>query len=574
VIGFVTNAGFLEANTADGLRQCLYEEFSSIYVFHLRGNARTSGELRRKEKDNVFGSGSRAPIAISLLVKNPYAAHKGQIHFHDIGDYLTREEKLTTISELGSIGRITQQNAWRMINPDEHGDWLSQRRDDFSEFMVLGNKKTEDAKIFDSFSLGLGTNRDAWCYNYSRANVEMNIGNMIAHYNQELQRFNQTHKGLDKKFRDTLVNEFINTDPRKISWTRSLKQDLAKNRTLTFDVNSMVLSMYRPYSKQWVYFNREVNEYLFQMPRIFPNAQAENLVICVSGVGARSGFSTLISNALPCLDNIEKGQCFPLYLYDIEDHDDEGKATPSRPTGAPQQSGLFSEHIGDLFEAAEAASPSPSFSKTSNRRHAITDAGLAHFQSAYPNESIAKEDVFYYVYGLLHSRDYREKYADNLSKELPRIPCVSTAADFWAFTKAGRALANLHLNYESVEPYAATVQGDTGLSPEQYRVEKMRYGKKGKDKDLSIIHYNALITVSGIPLDAYEYVVNGKPAINWVMERQAVKTDKDSGITNDANDWAIETMGQPRYPLDLLLRVITVSLETTKIVQGLPVLDV
>lgn len=203
-------------------------------------------------------------------------------------------------------------------------------------------------------------------------------------------------------------------------------------------------------------------------------------------------------------------QCFPLYLYDIEDHDDEeGKATSSRPTGAPQQAGLFSEHVEDLFEAAEATSPSPppSFSKTSKRRHAITDAGLAHFQSAYPNESITKEDVFYYVYGLLHSRDYREKYADNLSKELPRIPCVSTAADFWAFTKAGRALANLHLNYESVEPYAATVQGDTGLSPEQYRVEKMRYGKKGKDKDLSVIHYNALISVSGIPLDAYEYVV-------------------------------------------------------------------
>jgi predicted helicase len=270
-------------------------------------------------------------------------------------------------------------------------------------------------------------------------------------------------------------------------------------------------------------------------------------------------------------------QCFPLYLYDIEDQDDEeGKATSSRPTGAPQQAGLFSEHVEDLFEAAEATSPSPppSFSKTSKRRHAITDAGLVHFQSAYPNESITKEDVFYYVYGLLHSQNYREKYADNLSKELPRIPCVSTAADFWAFTKAGRALAHLHINYESVEPYAATLQGDTGLSPEQYRVEKMRYGKKGKDKDLSVIHYNALISVSGIPLDAYEYVVNGKPAIDWVMERQAEKTDKDSGITNDPNDWAIETMGQPRYPLDLLLRVITVSLETTKIVQNLPVLDV
>lgn len=208
------------------------------------------------------------------------------------------------------------------------------------------------------------------------------------------------------------------------------------------------------------------------------------------------------------------------------------------------------------------------------RRDALTDAGLAHFRAAYPGEAISKEDVFYYVYGLLHSPDYRERYADNLTKELPRIPCVKQAADFWAFSRAGRKLAALHLNYETVTPYAAKVEGDTGkLSATDYRVEKMRYGKKGQDKDLTTIHYNTRITVSGIPLEAYDYVVNGKSAIDWVMERQCVKTDKDSGITNDANDWAVETMGNPRYPLELLLRVITVSLETMKIVRGLPPLN-
>jgi predicted helicase len=183
--------------------------------------------------------------------------------------------------------------------------------------------------------------------------------------------------------------------------------------------------------------------------------------------------------------------------------------------------------------------------------------------------------VFYYVYGLLHSPDYRERYADNLSKELPRIPCVKTPADFWAFSQAGRQLADLHLNYETVAPYPATVTDDTGnLTPAQYRVDKMKFGKQGKEKDRSTVHYNALITVSGIPLEAYDYVVNGKSAIDWVMERQCFKTDKDSGIVNDANAWAVETMGNPRYPLELLLRVVTVSVETVKIVNGLPKLDI
>jgi predicted helicase len=209
------------------------------------------------------------------------------------------------------------------------------------------------------------------------------------------------------------------------------------------------------------------------------------------------------------------------------------------------------------------------------RRDAITDAGLAHFQSAYPGEAITKEDLFYYVYGLLHSPDYRERYADNLSKELPRIPRVKSAADFWAFSRAGRALADLHLNYETVPMYAgARVEtGGKALSDSDYRVEKMKYAKCGRDKDLTTLIYNAKITVTGIPLEAYDYVVNGKPALDWVVERQCVKTDKDSGIVNDANDWAIETMHNPRYPLELFLRVITVSLETMKIVRALPALD-
>lgn len=547
VIGFVTNAGFVEANTADGLRQCLAEEFSNIYVFHLRGNQRTSGELSRREGGKIFGSGSRAPIAISLLVKNPDAKVHGQIHFHDIGDYLSQSEKLEKINSYGSITGITSTAGWRPIVPDEHGDWLNQRDDGFAQFIVLGDKKTDQPKLFDNFSLGVATNRDAWAYNASQSKLEANMAHMIDCYNQELVRFDAAHLDLDRKARGELVDGFIDTDGRKISWTVNLKQELAKGRQFKFESASLTPSLYRPFTKQWMYFNRTFNERVLQMPRIFPDAAAENLVITVNQNWKSTGQIALISNILPDLHSNGDAQCFPLYLYD------EAKGAGSA-TASPTQ---------NLFESPAAIEGGR------QRREALSDEGLTHFQAAYPDEQISKEDIFYYIYGLLHSEDYRDKYADNLTKELPRIPRVKTAADFWAFSQAGRALADLHLNYETVTMYPATVIG--GGSDDDYRVEKMKYGVK---KDLTTLHYNSKITVTGIPLEAYDYVVNGKPALDWVVERQCVSTHKDSGIVNDANDWAIDTMHNPKYPLELFLRVITVSLETMKIVRALPALDI
>ena len=553
VIGFVTNAGWLDAGTTDGLRKSLVDEFSSLYVFHLRGNQRTSGETSRKEGGKIFGSGSRAPIAISLLVKNPNAADQGVVRFYDIGDYMSREEKLAAISNFVSVAGIP---SWSVVIPDEHGDWLRQRDDGFSRFIVLGDKKSAAVKLFESYSLGVVTNRDAWAYNGSRRLLTENMSAMIAFYNAEVERFEASHKGQDKKARAAAVDGFVNTDPSRISWTVNLKQELCKGRLFAFDRASLVPSLYRPFTKQWLYFNRTFNERVLQMPRIFPNAESRNVVICVAGVGAKFSFCALVVDTLPNLGMVDIGvtQCFPLYLYDtpnpIAEDDD------ARP-----QAGFFDERQVSLEPA---------------RRHAMTDEGLAHFQSAYPGDALSKEDVFYYVYGLLHSTEYRERFADNLGKELPRIPRVKSAADFWAFSKTGRALAELHLNYETVPTYAGAKidSGGKQLADADYRVEKMRFGKSGKDKDRTTIHYNAKITVTGIPLEAYDYVVNGKPAIEWVMERQCVKTDKDSGIVNDANDWAIETMGNPRYPLELLLRVVTVSLETMKIVRSLPALDI
>jgi len=551
VIGFVTNAGFLEATTADGLRQCLAEEFSSIYVLHLRGNQRTSGDRSRREGGKIFGSGSRAPIAISLLVKNPSAARHGQIYFHDIGDYLSRDEKLERISAFASIAGITRADGWQAVTPDKHGDWLNQRDDCFSDYIVLGDKEgVEVDKLFGNYSNGLKTQRDAWCYNASKDAVANNMSRMIDFYNSEVDRFNCAYAGRDRKSREAKVDSFVDTDPTKISWSVNLKQELVKDRRFSFDASGLVTSVYRPFSKQWLYFNRRFNERVLQMPRIFPDATAENLVIMVKGNVATVGQIALMVDRIVDLQPDRGVQCFPLYLYD----------EPETETIDQQlQAGLF-------------VTPDKGQRK---RREALTDEGVAHFQLAYPGEHISKADIFYYVYGLLHSSDYLERYADNLSKELPRIPCVKTAAHFWAFSNAGRTLADLHVHYETVEMYPVQIEGGgLLLTDADYRVEKMRYGKNGKDKDLTKLIYNDKLTLTGIPPEAYEYVVNGKPALDWVVERQCVKRDKDSGIINDANDWAVETMDNPRYPLELFQRVVTVSLETMKIVRSLPRLDI
>ena len=550
VIGVVTNAGWLDSRSADGLRKCLAVEFSSLYVFHLRGlrGQKTAGERAKKEGGQIFGMGSSAAIAISLMVKNPQASQHGQIYFHDIGDYLSREDKLEKISAFTSIAGITASQGWQTITPDSHGDWLQQRDDSFSEYIVLGDKDgNPDAKLFINYSNGVKTQRDAWCYNPSRVAVESNMQRMIDFYNSELTRFSADYPGVDKKAREELLDGFIDTDPTLISWTRALKQELAKDRVHAYQAECLIPSLYRPYTKQWLYYSRTFNEMVYQMPRIFPDSAAENRVICVSGRGDKVAFSALMANALPSLHmvDIDGTQCFPLYLYDEQAENVESKQS-------------------EMFEASSKRA----------RRDALTNEGLAHFQAAYPGEKISKEDIFYYVYGLLHSTEYRDRYADNLCKELPRIPCVKTADGFWGFSKAGRQLADLHLNYETVEPYPLKIQSAGNLTDSDYRVEKMKYGKSGKDKDLTTLYYNDKITLTGIPLKAYDYVVNGKPALDWVVERQCVKTDKSTGIVSDANDWAVQTMDNPRYPLELFQRVVTVSLETTKIVNALPKLDI
>ena len=637
VIAYVSNAGWLDANTADGLRQCVTEEFANIYVFHLRGNQRTSGERSKREGGKIFGSGSRTPVAITLLVKNPNAAEQGRIHFHDIGDYLTREEKLSIVARFGSIGGITAAGRWESIIPDDYGDWLGQRDKNFDAFMAMGDKDTKGATaLFANYSSGLKSQRDVWCFNASREAVASNMHTMINFYDAELDRFNAAHPHADRKAREAAVDGFIDTDPGKISWTRALKGDLAKGKPFTFDETCLTPSLYRPFTRQWLYYNRTFNEMVYQMPRIFPmgDAEAENYVIMVKQRQHEGSQFALMTKSIPELQTDGGTQCFPEYLYGLDTEIAGAERSGAERSGAERSGaersgewlsdidGMSREKSGDLHvrRGPEGRLLRPDDQRTAKppygghrrqpvlsavplrnggremsdkqadlfekevsqprlvRRDAITDQGLAHFQAAYPGEAITKKDLFYYIYGLLHSEDYRTRFADNLSKQLPRIPRVKAADDFWAFSKAGRALAALHVNYEQVEPYPVTfIRGDTSLVPPPdperfYRVEQMKFAGKRPKLDRSTVIYNASITISGIPLEAYDYVVNGKPALEWVMERQCVKTDKASGIVNDANRYAIETVGDPVYPLRLFQRIITVSLKTMKIVKALPAL--
>ncbi len=563
IIGFVSNASFVDGNSMDGLRKCLAEEFSRVYVFHLRGNQRTSGELSRKEGGKIFGSGSRAPIAISILIKNPNAAEHGQIYMHDIGDYLSREDKLARISAFKSINGIKKANGWLPITPDKHHDWVGQRDDSFSAFISLGDKKDKNAvTMFENYSQALLTSRDAWCYNFSNGCLKNKLHRMFEFYNDEMRRYKTACERIQKsQFPD--VGEFINSDPSKISWSRAIKNDLSRFVEKSYDPINFVKSSYRPFTKEWIYFSRQINEMVYQMPRIFPDATANNRVICVTGRGATKDFCAFISDTLPDYELISKGQCFPLKLYDKNTTQDESNKSD--------------DVRGELF-GRDQLNESTSTAAEYTVKDGITNEGLMHFQSAYSTEAINKEDLFYYIYGLLHSEDYKKLYADNLSKELPRIPCVKKASDFWAYSQAGRDLAELHINYETVEPYPVNFAGGElfmdDFSDADYRVEQMKFGKKGKETDKSTVIYNHKITMTHIPLEAYEYVVNGKPALEWVMERQAVTKHKESGIVNDANHWAIETMHDAAYPLKLFQRVITVSLETMKIVKKLPRLDI
>ena len=566
VVAFISNGAWLDGNAQNGMRRCFEEEFTSIYVLNLRGNQRTSGELSRKEGGKIFGSGSRTPIAITFLVKNP--TKKGQkavIHYHDIGDYLTREQKLKMVKEFRSIS--SRKLDWQIIMPNEKADWINQRDGVFDNLILLGDKKNSKQTVFSIFSAGDITHRDVWCYNSSTKSLSMQMQTAITTFNQE------ASKCVEAK----TINEIatlVNADPTQIKWDQKLFEHALKGIRHTFDNNKIRLTLYRPYFKQWLYYDKAFNWSQYQLPKLFPTPTTENLLICLSGVGNKN-FSCLITNEIPDYQIQFNSQCFPLYWYE------ENKN--------PQAS---------LFDDAE--------TNRYIRRDGITDWILKEVRNRFGgSRAITKEHIFYYVYGLLHSNQYRERFADDLKKSLPRIPIVDNVQDFMVFYKAGKELADIHLNYEqgiNVQTaghdgdytffaempmlahrfFGVKVIGDTDIwqsewTDETYQyfaVDKMKFAKVRDENgklvaDKTRIIYNGHITIENIPLKAYEYIVNGKSAIEWIMERYAVTIDKASQIKNDPNDWSKEHE-QPRYILDLLLSVIILSCQTVDMVNELP----
>jgi predicted helicase len=380
---------------------------------------------------------------------------------------------------------------------------------------------------------------------------------MIEFFNEQVTSFERISVGKTKAELFSLAESFIDNDSRKISWSHEIKEDLSRSRHGVFKKASIRLSLYRPYTQQAVYFDSQFNNRQYQLPRIFPSYGLDNIVICVTGIGATKEFSTLVTNILPDLEMISKNQCFPLYLYEKEEQTNTNAGEDKKLREIDL---IAKEPEGELIDGYR-------------RRDAITDAILSDFRKAY-EKRITKEDIFYYVYGVLHSPEYRTRFAADLKKMLPRLPFTRETADFWRFSKAGRDLAHWHLNYETVEPWPVQ-EHNTALSMDpakDFLVQKMTFGRKAKEIDKTTIHYNDHITLTGIPLEAYDYVVNGKPAIEWIMERYQITVDKDSGIRNDPNDWSREH-NQPRYILDLVKRIVRVSLETMKIVNALPPLN-
>ena len=558
VIGFVTNAGWIDGIAMDGMRKCLKKDFTNIYVFNLRGNQRTVGELSKREGGKIFGGGSRAPIAISLLVKNPNAKKHGQIFYHDIGDYLSQKQKLQTIQDFKSIKGIEAESLWTNIQPDQFNDWINHRDPSFYNHLLISEKGTKEVVLFANYTAGLKTQRDAWCYNASRIHLESNIQRTIDYFNSQISAYN-------KAGRSAKAKNFCKANDKEIKWTPILERNLRNKEAMKIKDGQFVKSLYRPFTKQWLYYSQQWNERVYQMPRVFPHADISNRTIAIAGPGTLGGFDVMMHDTISDLGALSASQNFPLKLFE----------EIKEPKAGDKTSLLDEDEVITGYKETDG----------------ITDYGLKYFQDSYNSKQITKEDIFYYVYGLFHSPRYRDRFANNLMKQMPRIPAVKKFDDFKSFAKAGRDLGELHINYESAERYKTSFTNPTLFTETKdgipipldntdlkdfYRVEKMKFAGKQANPDKTMVIYNSNITITKIPESAYKYMIGGRSALEWVMEWQRgdKKAEKKSGIVNDANDYANETMDDPAYPLKLFQRIITVSLETQKIVAALPKLDI
>ena len=566
VVAFVSNNSFIEGNSADGVRLSLQNEFSQIFINNLRGGIRGKvGIAAKREGGNVFDI--QTGVAISVLIKDPSHSGAADIFYSEAEDYATRQEKLDQLRAYGSIKGLGATDLIKVITPNLHGDWIDARDEQFMTFQRMGDKqhkgKDTTRAVFRQFSSGLKTSRDAWCYNFSHASVATNMLRMIDNYNDDV--------------RAKTKADSLNTDPTRINWNRQLIRDLQANRIHKFNVSALYKSMYRPFCTQSAYFAREMNDMIYQLPQIFPTPKHRNLSITTS-TDYRKPFSPFSTDLLPDLNSVGTPQIFPLYTWE-----------PLSPTSGSEPdlfADLATASEGQADEAATASSLDfsrpigdqiPVILDGYRRVDNVTDATLASYREHYGDAAITKEDIFFYVYALLHHPEYRERYEDDLKKMLPHIP---RAEGFHTYASVGRELADLHVNYERVEPYPSVQEEASLHAPadpwERYRIgeRKMRFPKLGRrDKDFTRLEYNDYVTLTGIPAEAQGYSISGRSPLEWIIDRYHVKTDKASGIVNDPNDFLRE-QGRPDAVVDLIKRLVTVSMRTQELLETLPTLEI
>ncbi|GAA7530835.1 hypothetical protein ckin28_08120 [Helicobacter pylori] len=510
VLGFVVNGSFIDSKSADGFRKRVAKEFSHLYVLNLRGNQRTSGEVSRKEGGKIFDSGSRATVAVIFFVKDKDAPNH-TIFYYEVEDYLKREAKLNLLAGFENLDSVP----FKEITPNDKGDWINQRNDDFEKLIPLKrDQKLKNDSIFDLNSGGVVSGRDPWVYNFSPKTLKQSVQNCIDTYNADLKRFNehfreafkQRTQGVKKAdLYKHLSDREITTDKTKIAWTDGLKNKLINNTNLPESgMEHIRLALYRPFNKQWLYWDKDWIHRQSQLPKIFPDKSAHNMVINTT----TRNFCSLIGDAIPDTHFIGNANAYPLYYYD------------------------------DL----------------GNRYNAISGYALNLFRRHYQDNTITEEEIFYYIYAIFHHKGYLEKYKNSLAKEAPR---VALSEDFKELSVLGKELAELHLNYENGEMHDSVKHNllENAEVEGYYDVIQM---KKEKDR----IIYNNHITITQIPKKAFDYVVNGKSAIDWVIERYSITTDKDSLIENNPNDYA-----GGKYIFELLCRVITLSVKSVDLIE-------
>lgn len=498
LVAFVSNNSFLDSVAFDGMRVHLENDFSRVYHVNLKGDARTSGERRRREAGNVFNDQIRVSIGISCFVRKADTRRPAEIEYYAVEDYWNASEKQQLLRDLGSFRSVH----FKRVAAKGGRSWLDQ--DDANEtrdWAPLGTDNQTVGAIFGDYSYGNDSGRDAWVYGFQRDIVAANSERFSDKYNSELERWHRSDKKMD-------LDKFLEADTRVIKWTRNAKRDLVRKKYAKYSEDALERSVYRPYQSVWHCAGRLFNKEVGGLLRYFP-PQKDNLLICVSGVGSKNPFQSLVTGVPACADMLEKTQCFPSFVYD-----EDG----------------------------------------TNRRENITDWALDRFRTHYADKKITKRDIFHYTYAVLHDPVYRERYAANLKRELPRIPY---APDFHAYAQAGKRLAEIHAEYEKQKPFQLK---EITKEPFTWRVERMRLSR-----DKKTLTYNECLTLTDIPPEVYEYRLGNRSALEWVVEQYQVSTDKRSGIVNDPN-----REEDPEYIYNLIRKVVTVSLETVSIVKSLP----